>query len=94
MSDEFVNRQEFENLKEEVRELKEEVNEYKQLLHQIDKKIDVITERISKADEMDEIKLRPFDDRIKKLEENQSWLWKLCGTIIVTGIIGAIVKFK
>lgn len=94
MSDDFVNRQEFNSLKEEVRELKEEVNEYKQLLHQIDKKIDVITERIAKADEMDEIKLNPLNNRIEKLEENQSWLWKLCASIIITGIIGAVVTFK
>ena len=48
MSEEFVSRNEFNTLKNEVQELKEEVGEYKQLLMQIDKKCDVITEKIAK----------------------------------------------
>ena len=74
MSEDFVSRDEFNNLKNDVQELKEEVTEYRSLLQQIDKKIDV--------------------KRLQKLEDNQGWLWKLCASIIITGIIGAIITFN
>ncbi len=90
----FVIREEFDALKNEVKEIKEEINEYKGLLQQIDKKIDVITERVSNGAKMDELKLQPLSKRVEKLEENQGWLWKLCASIIITGIIGAVITFK
>lgn len=94
MTEDFVNREEFNTLKNEVKELKEEIIEYKGILQQIDKKIDIITERIANSDKIDELKLQPLNKRVDKLEENQSWLWKLCASIIITGIIGAIITFK
>ena len=94
MSEEFVSRNEFNTLKNEVQELKKEIEEYKQLLMKIDKKIDVIGEKIANGEKIDELKLQPLEKRVTKLEENQSWLWKLCASIIITGIIGAIITFK
>ena len=94
MSEEFVSRNEFNNLKNEVQELKEEVTEYRGLLQQIDKKIDVIGEKIANGEKIDELKIQPIEKRLQKLEDNQGWLWKLCASIIITGIIGAVVTFK
>ena len=94
MSEEFVSRNEFNNLKNEVQELKEEVTEYRSLLQQIDKKIDVIGEKIANGEKIDELKIQPIEKRIQKLEDNQGWLWKLCASIIITGIIGAVITFK
>lgn len=94
MSEEFVSRNEFNNLKNEVQELKIEVNEYKGILTQIDKKIDVIGEKIANGEKIDELKIQPIEKRLQKLEDNQGWLWKLCASIIITGIIGAVVTFK
>ncbi len=94
MSEDFVSRNEFNGLKQEVQELKIEVNEYKAILTQIDKKIDVIGEKIANGEKIDELKIHPIEKRLQKLEDNQSWLWKLCASIIITGIIGAIVTFK
>ena len=94
MSEEYISRNEFNGLKQEVQELKEEVSEYKTLLMKIDKKIDVIGEKIANGEKIDELKLQPLEKRVTKLEENQSWLWKLCASIIITGIIGAIITFK
>lgn len=90
----YVNREEFNSLKEEVQSLKEEVSEYKKLLIKIDKKCDVITEKIANGEKIDELKLQPLEKRVTKLEENQGWLWKLCASIIITGIIGAVISFK
>lgn len=94
MSEEFVSRNEFNNLKQEVQELKIEVNEYKGILTQIDKKIDVIGEKIANGEKIDELKIQPIEKRLQKLEDNQGWLWKLCASIIITGIIGAVITFK
>lgn len=94
MSEEFVSRNEFNGLKQEVQELKIEVNEYKGILTQIDKKIDVIGEKINNGEKIDELKIQPIEKRLQKLEDNQGWLWKLCASIIITGVIGAIVTFK
>lgn len=94
MSEEYVSRNEFNSLKAEVQEIKIEVNEYKSILTQIDKKIDVIGEKIANGEKIDELKIQPIEKRIQKLEDNQGWLWKLCASIIITGIIGAVVTFK
>ena len=94
MSEEFVSKDEFDSLKSEVQELKEEVTEYRGLLQQIDKKIDVIGEKINNGEKIDELNIRPIEKRLQKLEDNQGWLWKLCASIIITGIIGAVVTFK
>lgn len=94
MSEEYISRNEFNGLKQEVQELKEEVSEYKSILTQIDKKIDVIGEKINNGEKIDELKIRPIEERLQKLEDNQGWLWKLCASIIITGIIGAIITFK
>lgn len=94
MSEEFVSRNEFNGLKQEVQELKIEVAEYNGLLHQIERKIDVISEKLGESDEITLLKLKPIEDRILKIENNISWLWKLCGSVIITGIISSIIKFK
>lgn len=94
MSEDYVSRNEFNGLKQEVQELKIEVNEYKSILTQIDKKIDVIGEKIANGEKIDELKIQPIEKRLQKLEDNQGWLWKLCASIIITGIIGAVVTFK
>ena len=88
MTEEYVSREEFENLKEKVVNLEDELNESKKLLQSIDKKIDVIHEKIITAEKIDELKLTPIGNRVKKLEDDQSWLWK---TIIAT-IIGLAIK--
>ena len=70
------------------------MTEYRSLLQQIDKKIDVIGEKIANGEKIDELKIQPIEKRLQKLEDNQGWLWKLCASIIITGIIGAIITFK
>ena len=70
------------------------MTEYRSLLQQIDKKIDVIGEKINNGEKIDELKIQPIEKRLQKLEDNQGWLWKLCASIIITGIIGAIITFK
>ncbi len=88
MTEDYVSREEFENLKEKVIILEKELSESKKLLQNIDKKIDIISEKIITADKIDDLKFAPMEKRIKKLEDDQSWLWK---TVAAT-IIGIAVK--
>lgn len=88
MTEEFVNKMEFNMLKEEVNKIKKETEESSKLLLEIDKKIDIINEKIITADKIDELKFSPIEKRIRTLEENQSWLWKT----VIASVIGLAIK--
>ena len=112
MSEDFVSRDEFNGLKQEVQELKLEFNESKNILTMIDKKIDVITERLENTTKVSDLqnenietritsKLEPLKKDIEKnkeeideIKDNMKWLWRLCASIIITGIVGAIITFN
>lgn len=112
MSEGFVSREEFNGLKQEVQELKLEFNESKNILTMIDKKIDVITERLENSTKVSDLqnenietritsKLEPLKkdiaknkEEIDEIKDNMKWLWRLCASIIITGIVGAVVTFK
>lgn len=88
MVEEYVSREEFNTLKREVQDIKKEMAENQKILQEIDKKIDVIAEKMISGEKIDELKLQPLEARVKKLEENHSWLTKtVAGTII-----GIIIK--
>lgn len=65
----FVSRDEFNGLKAEVQELKVEMQENKGILNQIDKKLDVITERIENTTKVSDLQNENIETRItSKLE--------------------------
>lgn len=69
MSESFVSREEFNGLKQEVQELKIEFNESKSILTMIDKKIDVITERLENTTKVSDLQNENIETRItSKLE--------------------------
>lgn len=84
----YVDRKEFETLKEEVKEIKLEMTKNADLLQNIDKKIDIINEKILNTKQMEELKLNPLKEKIEKIENNNSWLWR---TITAT-IIGLAIE--
>ena len=88
MAEEFVERKEFNDLKNEVNKIREDMVETAKTLSSIDKKIDVITERLVNSDKIDELKLNPIEKRVSKLEDNLGWLWKAFGG----ALIGVLVK--
>lgn len=88
MTEEFVKREEFENLKKNVEKLEENLVASEKLLQTIDKKIDVINEKITSSDKIDELKYNPLDTRLTKVESNQDWLWKT----LIASILGLAIK--
>lgn len=91
MSEEFVTRNEFNQLKSEVNEIKQEVAESSKILQKIDAKIDVINEKIVTADKIDDLKLTPLEKRVTILEDTQKWLRRTIFGGVITIITGAIV---
>jgi len=95
MQEDFVNRTEFNVLKDEVKSIKNEFAESSKILQHIDKKIDVINEKLVNIDKMEELKYSPMEKRIEALEENQKWLRRTTiGEIIgvVTAVIIYVIK--
>lgn len=92
---EFVSREEFENLKSEVAEIKDELSKSSELLINIDKKTDIIFEKLDNFDKISSMQIEPIKkditkntEDIKEIKSNTQWLWKAIGTTI----IGIVIK--
>lgn len=92
---EFVSREEFENLKSEVAEIKDELSKSGELLINIDKRTDVIVEKLDNLDKISNMQIEPLKkdiikntEDIKEIKSNTQWLWKAIGTTI----IGIVIK--
>lgn len=94
---EFVSREEFENLKSEVAEIKEEMSKSGELLKNIDKRTDIILEKLDNFNKVSSMQIEPLKkditkntEDIKEIKSNNQWLWRTSlGTII--GIVIKIV---
>lgn len=89
--DEYIKRPEFDNLKSQVERLEGEMADSNKLLTAIDKKIDVISEKITSADKIDTLKLTPLEKRVDNLEDGQKWTRRTIVSEIIALIIGALV---
>ena len=92
---EFVSREEFENLKSEVAEIKEDLSKSSELLINIDKRTDIILEKLDNFDKISNMQIEPLKkditkntEDIKEIKSNNQWLWKAVGTTI----IGIVIK--
>lgn len=92
---EFVGREEFENLKAEVAEIKEDLSKSSELLKNIDKRTDIILEKLDNISTVYNMRIEPLkkdieknSEDIKELKDNSKWLWKT----IATTIIGIVIK--
>ena len=83
MAEEYVNKEEFNILKQDVEKIKEDMRENTKVLTQMDKKLDVITERLTTADKIDDLKLNPLEKRVEKIENTQTWLWRTIGATLI-----------
>ena len=66
MAENYVKREEFEALKKEVKEIKDSMAKNAELLQDIDKKVDIIAEKISSSNEIEELKIKPIKDKVIK----------------------------
>lgn len=79
MANEFVSREEFDSLKQEVEEIKGQLS----LLIKIDKKTDIIFEKLENLEKISDMKNEPLKkdidkntEDIKELKENAQWTWR------------------
>lgn len=92
---EFVSREEFENLKSEVAEIKDELSKSSELLINIDKRTDVILEKLDNFEKVSNMQIEPLKkdinnntESIKELKSNSQWTWRTIGGTI----IGIVIK--
>lgn len=84
-----VSREEFDALVEKVSKLEDTTDVQTGLLQAIDKKIDVIDQKLGSSAEISELKIRPIEDKVNKTEESIKWAWRtIIGAIIVIFING------
>ena len=96
MESDYVSRTEFNLLKQEVADIKKETEESQKLLRLIDKKIDVIDEKIVSSDKIETLKFAPLEKRVDNLEDSQKWLRRtILGSVIamVFEAVGLVIAF-
>ena len=96
MEKEYVDRSEFNQLKEEVNDIRKEMLESQKLLMAIDKKIDIINEKVLTSDKVETLRLQPLERRVDTLEDSQKWLRRtILGSVIamVFEAVGLVIAF-
>ena len=91
--DNYVNREEFEALKEKVNKIENDTEQASKLLIEIDKKVDGILIKLSDNETVNELTIKPINERIKKIEDNQKWIWRTIAGSIITIILNLIANF-
>ena len=94
MAKEVVSRVEFDALKEKVESLEKITDLQTGLLQEIDKKLDVINEKVSNSAEIEDLKIQPISDRVGKIEDSNKWLWRTIVGAIVGILIDGIITIK
>lgn len=94
---EFVSREEFENLKSEVAEIKEDLSKSGELLKNIDKRTDIILEKLDNFEKISGMQIEPLKkdiikntEDIKEIKSNNQWLWRTSLGIILSIVIKII----
>lgn len=94
MAKEVVSRVEFDALKEKVESLEKITDLQTGLLQEIDKKLDVINEKVSSSAEIEDLKIKPISDRVEKIEDSNKWLWRTIVGAIIVILINGIITIK
>lgn len=90
--EQYVERKEFENLKEKVEKIEQQTENSSKLLTDIDKKVDGILIKLGDNEKIDDLTLKPLKERITKLEDNQKWIWRTVAGTSITFIFSAIAS--
>jgi iron-sulfur cluster repair protein YtfE (RIC family) len=89
-----VSREEFDALVEKVNKLEKITDDQTLLLQEIDKKLDVITEKLSSSKTIEELKIKPIEEKVNKIEDNNRWLWRTIVGVIVGILINGLITIK
>ena len=100
MENDYVSRTEFnafkQEYKQELKEIQKDREESQKLLQDIDKKVDIITTKVSDGDKIASLKLQPLEKRVEAIEDSQKWLRRtILGSVIamVFEAIGLVIAF-
>ena len=105
MAEEFVNKKEFEDFKEETKEnfktINSELKGYESVLHKIDKNVDSIIVKLQENDKSEktekdltekivDLKMAPVKEKVDSLEKAKIWLTRLLAASIIGLVFEAI----
>ena len=89
-----VSREEFDALVEKVNKLEKITDDQTLLLQEIDKKLDVITEKLNSSKTIEELKIKPIEEKVNKIEDNNRWLWRTIVGAIIGILINGVITIK
>lgn len=89
MAESYVSKEEFNILVKRVDKIETQNEKNEKLLQEVDKKVDIILEKIVNADKQEQLKLSPIEEKLGEVKDNQKWLWRTCGATL----IGLIIKY-
>lgn len=93
MEKQCVSREEFDNLRAEVENVKLEMNKSWDLLQIVDKKIDVISEKLVSAERIHTLSLNPMQKQLDEIKDSNKWLWRAVGSALIGLAIKIIFDF-
>ncbi len=76
MAESYVGKEEFNILVKRVDKMEDQNEKNEKLLQEVDKKVDVILEKITNVSKTEDLKLAPIIKRVDELEESKKWLWR------------------
>lgn len=76
MAENNVGREEFNILVKRVDKMEVQNEKNEELLREVDKKVDVILEKITNVNISEDLKLAPIIKRVDDLEDGKKWLWR------------------
>ena len=91
MTEDYVSLEKFNGLEKRVMILEDITKDNKDLLIKIDKKVDVISEKIINSDKIEELKIEPLKSRVEKLEKHQNYLWEIIIGAVVMAVLGLVI---
>lgn len=89
-----VSREEFDALVEKVNKLESTTDLQTGLLQAIDKKIDVIDQKLGSSTEINNLKIQPIEDRVDKLEDSNKWGWRAIAGALIGVVVNSFFTFK
>ena len=83
MAEEYVRKEDFDKLEKKVLKIEETVDQTANVLSTIDKKVDGILIKLEDTDKMNALTLKPINDRLLRVEDNQKWIWRTIGGSLI-----------
>ena len=87
----YVGKEEFNNLVKRVDKIEDKTEKIQDLMIKVDKKTDIILEKVKNSNNSEDLKLSPIITRIEALEDQQKWLWRTVVGAVILAVLGLVL---